>query len=322
MFESPREIRNRFHGGGTGRRRGLVLLGRAASALVLLLLLAGTSLRAEVEPPAGHDVVVDAGSRRTGGLFVAGRGARIDGRLDGDLVLVGADALISGSVDGDVVAWGGRLRLSGSAEVSGSILLVGAKFVPEPSAKVRGKTLDWADLGEVGQALLAGRADVGVAAVRRWIWGARLASLAAWLCASLLLSFVATAAVERAAESLRLSIVRSFFAGLAAFLALFLLAWFFLDLVPFGVGLPFLVFLAAAGVAGKVFGMTAVFVAVGRWIGRLRGAKVPLASPTATAAGLLLLGTVRLIPWIGTPVWVAASLAGLGAVVWRVVGRS
>lgn len=278
------------------RNRATAAALRSFATAALLLLVAGEAV---------------AESR---GRVVAGRAERIEGPVAGDAVLLGAETVVAGRIEGDLLAWGGRLRLEPTAEITGSVLLVGTLYETSPGARVRGRVLFWASLEEVGRAVIAGEGNVPVETFRRWMWGLRLGSLAAWLVAALVVSTLLRAPVERLAEIVRAGLVVPFFSGLALFLGFVLAAWGDFAL-PWGtVGLPLVVLLAAAAIAAKIFGLSAVFVATGRWIARLRGAATPPPSPVAVTTGLLLLGGVRLVPFVGDPVWVAASLVGFGVV--------
>ena len=74
--------------------------------------------------------------------------------------------------------------------------------------------------------------------------------------------------------------------------------------------------------AAKVFGLVALFVA----LGRLLASRAPRSSlffgdPAALALGLVALGGASLVPAAGALVWVLASLAGIGLSILSGFGR-
>lgn len=299
---------------GSGRPPGTIsLLGRGGSRLALPFVFWLLALAVPAMPAAA----AGTGAARV----VTGRAERIDGALAGDLVSLGGDLVVSGRVEGDLIAWGGRVRLEPTAAIDGSVLLVGTTWEAKEGSRVGGRVLYWADLEEVAGGFLEGGLPAGAEALRRWSWGLRLGTLAAWLLAALLLSLAARTTVEECAEALRQGWLRAFAAGVTLLLAAVLVAWGVLVLCPPRFGLPILLFVGASALAAKIFGLVTVFVAVGRWISRRLGRKVPPALPMAATAGLLLLGGVRFVPVAGNLVWVAASLVGMGIAAGRLVGR-
>jgi hypothetical protein len=141
----------------------------------------------------------------------------------------------------------------------------------------------------------------------------RLALLFAWLAASLLLLALAPRALGESAAGV---------AGRSAFLAALgatavLTAAFAgalaLSLLPSRVSLAAGAVVLGALAAAKVWGLTALFLALGRRL----NARAPRGSalfgdPAAAALGLLALGAASLVPVVGALVWGAASLVGIG----------
>lgn len=289
------------------------LLGRGGSRLARTFLFSAFVLVAPALPARA--------SGEGGATVVTGRAERIDRPLTGDLVSLGGDLVVTGRVEGDLIAWGGRVRLEPTAAVDGSVLLVGTTWEAQEGSRVGGRVLYWADLEEVAGGILDGGLPADAESMKRWSWGLRLGTLAAWLLAALLLSLAARTAVEECAEALRQGWLRAFAAGVSLLLAAVLVAWGVLVLCPPRFGLPILLFVGASALVAKIFGLVTVFVAVGRWISRRLGRKIPPALPMAATAGLLLLGAGRFVPVAGNLVWVAASLVGMGIAAGRLVGR-
>ena len=70
----------------------------------------------------------------------------------------------------------------------------------------------------------------------------------------------------------------------------------------------------------KLWGMVAVFHALGDWVLSrvLHRRWIPL---NAAILGLVLLGVLKLIPWVGAWSWTVASLIGVGASLTTKFGR-
>jgi hypothetical protein len=113
---------------------------------------------------------------------------------------------------------------------------------------------------------------------------------------------------------------RSFFVGLTGVLAMLLTALFLSAFAGALVGVPLLVLVVLLAVVLKLWGMIAVFYALGDWTARrLFHRRVrPL---TAATWGLLILGALKFVPWIGIWTWTAATLIGVGAALSTKFGR-
>ena len=84
--------------------------------------------------------------------------------------------------------------------------------------------------------------------------------------------------------------------------------------------MPLLVLLVLLGMVLKLWGMVAVFYALGDWVSRnlLKRRFRPL---NAATVGLLVLGLIKFLPWFGVMAWTAATLIGVGAALSTKFGR-
>ena len=70
----------------------------------------------------------------------------------------------------------------------------------------------------------------------------------------------------------------------------------------------------------KLWGMVAVFHAGGSWVLR-RFPKRRFLPLNVAVFGLLLLGVLKLMPWVGTWAWTTATFIGVGAALTTKLGR-
>lgn len=177
------------------------------------------------------------------------------------------------------------------------------------------------DLGEpLGSVQLDRGPSLGLPATSPLVLGAKLALLAAW-AALLLLLFAATGRqMLETADDVREEPFLSFFTGLTGVAALVLTA---LALTIFLGGLawaPMLALVVLLLIVLKLWGMVAVFHALGDWVA-LRLLRRSLRPLNAATLGLLLMGAVKFLPYVGVWVWTAATLIGIGATLSTKFGR-
>lgn len=100
--------------------------------------------------------------------------------------------------------------------------------------------------------------------------------------------------------------------GLVGVLALVLTSVLMSALAAAVIGVPLLGLVAMFALILKLWGMVAVYHALGGWLSRvvMRRRFLPL---TEATLGLLLLGLVKFVPYVGVWVWTAATLIAVGA---------
>ncbi len=262
---------------------------------------------------------LEKGSTARHQLVAIGRDLVVAGEALGDVAALQGSIEVSGRVAGDVIALGGNARLAPTAEVDGDVYALGGTVDASPGARLGGRTVSYPSASAAWLTLVEGPA-VGLSAGSPVVLGAKVALLAAW--AALLLLFFAASGREvlGTADNVRREPFRSFFVGLSGVLAMLLTALFLSAFAGALVGVPLLVLVVLLAVLLKLWGMIAVFYALGDWIAvhlfhrRIR----PL---TAATWGLLILGALKFIPWIGIWSWTAATLIGVGAALSTKFGR-
>jgi hypothetical protein len=252
-------------------------------------------------------------------LVAIGRDLTIEGDALSDVVALEGSVAVAGHVAGDVIVLGGDVRLGSRAQVDGDVFVVGGAVAAAPGARIGGRSVSYPTASSAFLTLLEGP-SLGLSATSPIVLGAKLALLAAW--AALLLLFFAAGGRELLAtsEQVRVEPFRSFLVGLTAILAAVLTALFFSAFAGALVGVPLLGLVVLFAVVLKLWGMVAVFHALGDWLAArlLRRRLRPL---NAATLGLLVLGALKMVPWIGIWSWTIATLIGVGAALSTKLGR-
>jgi cytoskeletal protein CcmA (bactofilin family) len=250
---------------------------------------------------AGNSVSVGPQARIAGNASLAGRRVEMLGAIGGYLQAAGARVLIDGRVDGDVEAAAGELELGPRARIGGKLRYrSGEPLRQDASAQVQGG-IERLEL-PVRPAAKRARAP---AAFGFWTLG--LMAMAALLVAALPGFFgrVADAARARFGWSL-----------LAGFIALASIPAAALVLLVSVIGIPLALLAVLGYFALLLVGYVAAGIALGdsvlrRWFAA-RAARKGWRALFA-ALGVLAIGIVALIPWLGALVAFLALLAGMGA---------
>jgi hypothetical protein len=271
---------------------------------------------------------VSKGETRTGDVVLLGRQFFLEGELDGSAVLVGGGrAVVSGRIRRDLILLGSDATIQRGARIDGDVLSVGGSLTfeenpgglssdpsrvsthPQVGGRVRSvSALEAAVATELQTSPAASLAD--------WpfLLSFRLALLFAWLLVSLFLLLVAPRALGAAADGVP---GRGAFLGAVGATAVLTAAFagaLALSVLPSRLALAAGGFLLILLLAAKVWGLAAVFLALGRRLNaRARRGSVWFGDPAAAAAGLLAFGALSLVPVAGPILWGAASLVGIGA---------
>jgi hypothetical protein len=297
---------------------------RAVPAVATSLLLAAfaaaaaaaPAAAAQAEPPA---LVVERGSVAREQVVAVGRGVRVDGEALADVAAIEGAIEVSGRVAGDVIAMGGDVSLAPTARVEGDVFVLGGDLRAAAGAFIGGKSVSYPTASSVWLTLFEGPA-LGLPPTSPVVLGAKLALLTAWLALVLLFFAANGRELLSTSDAVASEPFRSFAVGLTAILALTLTAVFLSALTGLLVGVPLLVLVALAALVLKLWGMVAVFHALGSWFARrvLRRRVLPL---HAASIGLVLMGILKLIPWVGSWTWMVATLVGVGASLTTKLGR-
>jgi len=286
--------------------------------LVSLLLLA-----APPSAPGGDGEValrLEKGSLTRNQMVAMGKDVIVEGEALSDVAALEGSVEITGRVAGDVVVLGGDARLGPEARVGGDIFVLGGTIQAAPGAHAAGRMVSYPTASSALVTLVEGP-SFGLGFASPQVLGTKLALLAAW-AALLLLLFAATGRqLLETADGVRREPFRSFATGLTGVLALLLTAMFFSAFTGGLVGVPLLVLVVLLGMLLKLWGMVAVFYALGDWLARRFLHRPRMRPLNAATIGLLVMGAVKFLPYVGIWVWTAATFIGIGAALSTKFGR-
>lgn len=290
---------------------------RTVVATVVTVLVASAFL--PVRGEAQEALRISEGSVARSQVVALGRDLVVLGEASTDVAAVNGDAWIHGRVGGSVVVLGGDVRLEAPARVEGDVFVLGGELHAAPGTTIGGRSVAYPNVGAAWLTLLEGP-SLGLPASSPVVLAAKLALVAAWLALALLLLSTGGAQVIATSRSVRDEPGRAFVTGLTGVLALFLTALLLTALSAAVVGLPMLALVVFFALLLKLWGLVAVFHAFGEALGRwlLRRRLLPL---NAACLGLVALGAVKLLPWVGTFAWWTATLVGVGATLLTKFGR-
>ena len=267
-----------------------------------------TGTEGSVSPPG---LVIEAGSVARQQVVALGRGLEVHGEALSDVAAVRGSVDVTGTVGGSVIVLGGDVRLAPSAQVDGDVFVLGGRIEAGEGAAIGGRSVAYPSIGSAWLILLEGP-SLGLPAFSGVVISAKLALLAAWLAWSLFVFAISGREVLSTSDAVGREPFRNFFVGLAGVFVLFFTALLLSALASAIVGLPLLFLVVLIAILLKLWGMVAVFHALGWWIARKLATRrwMPL---NCAMLGLLILGGLKLLPWVGVWTWTMASLIGIGA---------
>jgi hypothetical protein len=238
--------------------------------------------------------------------------ATISDPVDGSVQIYRSNVTVANVIAGDLLILGGAVTFTGAGRVNGN-LIYAASRVTNADDRVRGHVYPLASL-EGAAASMTKNAIVA-------------SLLLVWLIAAIIVTLMSGREVRLSSIEVRFSALHCFVLGLVAFTSFVLTAIAFSYLVPYVVGVPLLAALAVFAILTKVYGMVAIFHAVGTLVAGSRN-RAQLASRkwlrgdlAMVVIGVLILGAIRLIPVVGAIVWGLASVFAVGTALATKFGR-
>jgi hypothetical protein len=245
-------------------------------------------------------------------LYVFNHDAEIKQPTPGTVQAYGGKLTIASVIGGDLLVIGGSVTFTGNGRVEGN-LIHAASIIRGADGRVRGRIYPLASLEGAAGAMTK---------------NAIVASLLlVWLIAAIVVTLMSGREVRYSSIEVRTSALHCFVVGLVAITSFVLTAIAFSYLVPYVIGIPLLAALGVFAVLTKVYGMIAVFHALGTIIAgsrnrsQMQSRKWLRGDLAMVVIGVLLLGAIRLIPVVGTIVWGLASIFGVGTALATKFGR-
>jgi hypothetical protein len=154
-----------------------------------------------------------------------------------------------------------------------------------------------------------------------------VALLAVWMFAAVALTLLSGREIRYSSLEMRASALHCFALGLVAVTSFALTAIVFSYLIPYHIGIPLLFALGVFAILTKIYGIVAVFHAVGTLVAGSR-TREQLARRhwlrgdlAMVVIGVVVLGALRLIPIAGPIIWGFASVFGIGTALATRFGR-
>ncbi|MFL6246400.1 MAG: hypothetical protein ACJ74H_10280 [Thermoanaerobaculia bacterium] len=257
------------------------------------------------------------GAQRVGSdTYMFGEDARVDVPLAGSLQVYNGNVIVASPIAGDLLVAGGSVTFTGNGRVDGNLIYLASTITgadPTDGTRVRGHIYPLTSLEGAAASITK---DAVVATL-----------LLLWLIVAVIVTLISGREVRLSSVEVRTSALHCFVLGLVALTSFVLTAIAFSYLVPYVIGIPLLAALAVFGILTKVYGMIAMFHAIGTIVAGSRS-RQQLASRkwlrgdlAMVVIGLLILGAIRLIPVVGTIAWGLASVFGVGVALATRFGR-
>ncbi|HEX2121353.1 MAG TPA: hypothetical protein VHL59_06905 [Thermoanaerobaculia bacterium] len=280
--------------------------------VVPLMTLAAVAVLFMVVSPTGATGAERRGFRASTDRYIFGEKVTLSEPTAGSVQVYRGDVTVANVIAGDLLVLGGIVTFTGAGRVDGN-LIYAASRVTNANERVRGHIWPLASL-EGAAASMTKNAIVA-------------SLLLVWLLVAIVVTLMSGREIRFSSTEVRGSALHCFVLGLVAFTSFVLTAIAFSYLVPYVIGIPLLAALAVFAILTKVYGMIAVFHAVGTLVAgarsrqQLAGRKWLRGDLAMVVIGVLLLGAIRLLPVVGTLVWGLASVFGVGVALATKFGR-
>jgi len=246
------------------------------------------------------------------------------GNAQGPISVLGGNATILGKVYGPVSVVGGDLNVGG--EINGNASVVGGSIVRAPGAVITGHTSTVGGIRRIWREAFNINIDndshgSDLAAWCVVVSAVKLAAGALWLAAAALLAVLIPATLEKAVGYLQRDAVKA--AGIG--LLFWIVFWFMTAISGFLclllIGFPMLGLLTLLYLGVKWFGITVVFL----WTGRMlctRFHRETTSTVLPVVIGGIVIVFLRLIPCLGSLLWLAIAVVSAGISMLAIARRS
>lgn len=254
------------------------------------------------------------------------RSVTITEPVDGNVQVFGGDVIIAAPVSGRVVVLGGNVELRGEGRVDGDLVCIAGEVRWPNRGSVQGNVYaprNGYESVEAGELIIASMREP----FSLLTLALEMSLLFVWLVVAVVMTLTNSREIRASSLELRATPLHSFILGLVAFTSFVLTAVVFSYLIPYFVGLLLLAALMVFAVIAKVYGMVAVFHAAGTLLAgprtseQLARRRLLRGDLAMVIVGFLVLGALRLIPYIGPAVWMTASAMAVGVALATKFGR-
>ncbi|MEM7481277.1 MAG: polymer-forming cytoskeletal protein [Acidobacteriota bacterium] len=266
---------------------------------------------APVSASEGSAMILREGSIAERQLVSLGRDLEVHGEARADVAALDGSVLVSGRVSGDVIVLGGGAHLDSTARVAGDVFTLGGAIETEPGAQIGGRSVAYPTASAAWLTLIEGP-SLGLPATSPLVIGGKLALITSWLALVLVFFAAAGRNVMGTSQAIAEQPFRSFLVGVVGVLALVLTTLLFSAFAAALVGVPLLVLVVILALILKLWGMVAVFHALGAWLVRRR-IRRPMRALNVATVGLIALGLIKFVPYLGIWAWSIATFIGVGA---------
>lgn len=244
--------------------------------------------------------------------YAFGRDIIVTSPVKGSVQAYGGSVDIGDVIEGDLLVFGGDATFRGRGRVKGNVIMGGGRII-DGDGRIGGRiypltTLEGAAASITKTAVL-------------------LSLLFVWLLAGVVVTIASGREIRFSSTEIRVSALHCFTLGLVAMTSFVLTALVFSYLVPYLIGIPLLAALAVFAILTKIYGLVAVFHALGTVVAgpktraELESRRWFRGDVAMVVVGLLILGVLRLIPVVGTVIWSVASVFGIGVALATKFGR-
>lgn len=244
--------------------------------------------------------------------YIYNENRTVDEPVAGNLQVYGSEVTVANVISGDLFVVAGAVAFTGAGRVDGDLIYAGSR-VSNARERVRGGMYPLFSV------------EGAVASITK---SAVIASLLlAWLVVAVVVTLMSGREVRSSSVEVRGSSLHCFVVGLVGVTSFVLTAIAFSYLIPYMIGIPLLAALAVFVILTKVYGMIAMFHAVGTLVAgarsrqQLSSRKWLRGDLAMVVIGLLILGAIRFVPVIGTVVWGLTSVFGVGVALATRFGR-
>jgi hypothetical protein len=283
----------------------------------LLLVFFGLCLCGGLSPLCGRenisvkeDVFVAKGEVQDN-IITFGGNVTVEGRVKENVVAFGGTITLSGEIGDTVVGIGSVITLRSTAVIKGDLVSLGGVLNKEPGCVIQGDTVYFKSSEFLSRIFRGGLFSVPLIPI---ILILKLLTVFIWLLLAIVVAGVFPRQLAFASSQVRASFWPVAGTGALSLIIFITLIIFsaFLSLIL--IGIPFLLFLLAVGLAIKIFGQVVMFHFFGESLGKALGIRAP-APLLAAILGLIVVSLISFIPFIGFLFSFCLSLIAWGVVI-------